>query len=142
MRVVLLEDDYQQRTWIQSQLVSGYELELFQTESDFVSALERLRNNLPDLFLFDMMVPWCFPSEKMQPPPSDVRDAGPYRAGFRCYKRVREINKSCPILIYTVLDNLEVTTPDDPMFRILNKTADGDELRASMKALLPRMRLH
>ena len=142
MRIVLVEDDHLQAEWIQSELerdfgVDSTRVERVSTEQEFLSRVESLAKKPPDVVVMDVMIRWTDPKPNMSPPPDDVQEGGPFRAGLRCWQHLARRNPRIPIVFYTVLDktDIERDLPKlDADYLHLQKTADP-------KALIERVRL-
>lgn len=112
-RIVVVEDDYQDATWIADELRSHLNalVEIIPCERDFVTRLPELAHERPSIIIFDVMLRWATSSEALEQEmeqgkvPQDVIDEGFLRAGLRCLKRMqmREDTKDIPYLVYTGL---------------------------------------
>jgi CheY-like chemotaxis protein len=110
MRILIVEDDPLQVDSIQKQLRSGIAGvrfdEVLKSEHAFLSHLDLICANKPDIILMDVMLRWT--ELRPGPPmPDDVNDEGYYRAGLRCQAALaaREKSGHIPIILYTILDN-------------------------------------
>lgn len=110
MKLVLLEDDKSQRIWIKEALVSWFSkrveltIEEIDCEIDFIDKLQDFKENPRDFFILDVMVKWSSPRPTMIPPPADINNNGPYRAGVRCIQRLEQLGIRTPKMLYTLLD--------------------------------------
>ncbi len=113
MNVVLVEDDHTQAEWIKTTLATsfdGAELQVVKTESDFLAFLDSM-SQPPDLFIVDEMLRWADPPSMNDPPAERPRAPGPpQRAGVRILELLTkgEATASIPIILYTVLDEMDV----------------------------------
>jgi CheY-like chemotaxis protein len=116
LRIVLVEDDYQDRVKAESSLrktIPELEVQCIDTESAFRNWLSQLDGPLPDLVVFDVRLPWTRPSPDMEPAPADYE--GAENAGLRCYEllRNRAGGQRIPVIFLTqatvtVRDNASV----------------------------------
>jgi hypothetical protein len=112
-KIVVVEDDYQDATWISDELRShlNAQVEVIQCERDFVMRLPDLGHERPAIIIFDVMLRWATSSEALEQEmeqgrvPQEVIDEGFLKAGLRCLKRLklREDTKDIPYLVYTGL---------------------------------------
>ncbi|MEE9294802.1 MAG: hypothetical protein V3W34_07565 [Phycisphaerae bacterium] len=109
MNIVLLEDDHLQADWIRSELVSelGASVRVVRTEMEFREILSEWQEHPPDIVVLDVIVRWTDPRADIPRPPEDVRN-GPARAGIRCGRRFAEYCPNVPIILYTVLDAVDL----------------------------------
>jgi DNA-binding NarL/FixJ family response regulator len=84
-------------------------LERFRTEEAFRSYLDGAGDECPDVAIIDVMVPWTRPSRNMVKPPDDVKEGTWFRAGLRSAKILRDRSASLPIVLYTILDERDLT---------------------------------
>lgn len=108
MKIVLVEDDHNQRSEIKKALESRYPdsvVETYPTESAFLSAVPGMATNPPDIAIVDMMVKWTNPGPDMTlpPPTADFLDAG-----FRCVDELHRAYPDIPVVLYTVLDRSDL----------------------------------
>src|SRR5580658_739117 len=109
--IVLLEDDpdweSQARAALEWAFAETLQLELIETESQFVEELENgaFVRRPPDLFVIDVMLPWDIPGPRMRPAPKGVSEDGFYRAGVRCQRRLAEISglAQVPVVFWTIV---------------------------------------
>jgi len=116
MRIVLLEDDYLQSSYIESALkrdLADCEIKVIKTESEFREKLDELIAWKADALILDVMVRWADPSSEMPEPPEEVKTNGYYRAGIRCIKLLQDQNSTVPILLYSVLEKADVNWGKD-----------------------------
>lgn len=134
MNIVLVEDDHTQADWIKTTLgtaVPGATLEVVKTESDFMAFVETI-SRPPDLFIVDEMLRWADPPSMNDPPAERPRAPGPaQRAGLRILTLLttREATSHIPIILYTVLDELDVKFLGIPTSVIhVTKSSDAKSL--------------
>lgn len=132
MYIVLVEDDHLQANWVESCLAEAFEdLDVLRssTESGFYSWLEGVGEELPKLFIIDVMLRWSDPSPDMKEQPPEVKKNGFYRAGLRCERRIAENEKlrDIPIILYTVMETLDMEgqLPADPPHLIVHLRKDS-----------------
>lgn len=110
MRFVLLEDDPLQSQWIKAELTREFEnatVVVLETEEAFIAALPSILSEKP-FVLLDVMVRWTNPKPQMPPPPLDVQEGGPFRAGLRCLRRLRRGGDDVKALLYTILERTDL----------------------------------
>jgi CheY-like chemotaxis protein len=105
MRIVIVEDDPLQLDSIENALMSVFEdiaFTSFECASEYLDALASLERNPPDIFLFDIMLPWKLVGVPSPPPPDGWTVD---RAGLELIKetRVRSALRDIPALAWTVL---------------------------------------
>lgn len=109
MRLLLVEDDYLQRQFLEDHLARvGGSVMPFATESDLMGALPTLDPGRVDRAVVDVMVRWSNPSRAPVLPPPEVAKQGYHRAGCRIARALRHRMPRLPILLYSVLDESEV----------------------------------
>ncbi len=132
MRILLVEDDYLQADWI----TQGIQLEFptsavvrISTEQEFRSSFDNIVMNPPDVVIMGVMLRWTDPSPEMESPPSEIRQDGFYRAGFRCTRLVLQDfrTRKIPIVLYTLMPfvDLEPALRDMPE-NVVYLSKDGD----------------
>jgi len=111
MQFVLLEDDPGQSDWLIDDLRSRspkVDIQLLTSEHEFRSALDSFRGSQPDLFILDVMVRWTKPEPNMELPSADAGKEKYFRAGVRCAELLRREGFSTPIILYTILENVDI----------------------------------
>ena len=143
MKVLIIEDDYLDADFVYRNLKHAFravELDHIRTESEFLSRLDEIVEDPPDIFIIDVMLPWASPSEHIIEPPREVIEEHYYRAGFRCQRRLaeREETKNKAVIFYTALDrqDLEMDLGRLPrnVFH-LRKHSDSEPLIRLIRAL-------
>jgi predicted nucleotide-binding protein/CheY-like chemotaxis protein len=141
MNILLVEDDPDQaQTIIESIKASipGASVRTVGNESEFEDLFTSLHLNPPDLFIFDLMLPWCLP-EAFDPnrmPPGHAKFAG-----LRCAKLALGSNKtkSVPMIINSVLSAAEVRSEIGvvpPNMALLEKGESLANLSLMIKSLI------
>ena len=77
MRIAIVEDDPQQLERVEASLRNVFEvlqITAFTNAHEFLATLTAFETSPPDLFLFDVMLPWRAP-ESLAPPPAEGWDA-------------------------------------------------------------------
>src|SRR5215213_772368 len=120
MKVVIVEDDYQQAELITSWLLERWpqlDIQRIGTEAAFRSLLSDPSFQPPNIFIIDIMLRWADPSPDIEVPPDEVIVEGPYRAGLRCVDLIRKTvaTSHIPSVLYSVLDQRDV---DDNLTRL------------------------
>lgn len=111
MKIVLLEDDYLQAEAIREDIsreIPDAELVENSTEQEFQERLDNFKKNPPDVVILDVMVRWTDPSEQAKRAPANVGSEGFMRAGLRCAKQIRELGNGIPVILYTILDPIDL----------------------------------
>ena len=106
MHIVLVEDNGLEADQIQGQLAKafvGARVVTISSEEEFRRRLDEIVRGQPDIVIMDVMVRWTVPSPRLEEPPDDVKDEGPWRAGLRCQKLLTGRAPGIPVLLYTVL---------------------------------------
>lgn len=126
MKLWFVEDDYNSADETIHDLKRSFsDIELFyiETESGFCDYLERVQEeSRPDLVIMDMILRWDNPSPDMRPPLDEVQKDGPFRAGIRCIRRLRDHaeTQDVPVIIFSALgesDAKELINADlEPVF--------------------------
>lgn len=105
MKIILVEDDFQQSQSVADVLARSFsdaKIVQIATEQDFMAALPEWQVNPPDLFIFDLMLPWAFvgDAEVIAKPEGDFRTAG-----VRCAKAalVETGTKNVPMIIHSIV---------------------------------------
>lgn len=141
---VVVEDDHLQEGPLEDHLATVFRdttVETLCTEEQFRTHLPRLRDDVPDLVVMDVMLRWSFPRPDQQPPPTDVVSGGYYRAGLRCARlmlddaRLRRV----PVILYTILERSDLerdgeTLPANTTY--IGKNAELDVLTRHIRSLL------
>ena len=104
MRILLLEDDHEQASWIRSELEREFHptVRVVRTELEFRDILPELAASPPDIAVLDVIVRWTDPAPEIVKPSDDVQQ-GPSRAGIRCARFLSDACPTTPIILYTVL---------------------------------------
>lgn len=144
MDIVIVEDDYLQAGWLESELKKefpGAEIRQVKTELDFRKQLDALAANPPNIIIMDIMLRWTHPSPNMTPAPPAVREGGFYRAGIRCQHLLQEEEKTrhIPLVLYTILreEDLETELEDLPTHTVhLSKTGDAGAIIMAIQSLI------
>jgi len=120
IRVLLVEDDHVQRSYVQQALADGLDatIEAKTCEWEFERDFDFLASDPPDVAILDIMLRWASPSKDRAAPP---KGATPYHAGLRCAKRLREDQRTrdVKVVLYSVLpkeDIPDVELPEDVIF--------------------------
>ena len=116
-KLLLLEDDYLQRTDIRKTLEERFDVEVNakSTESEFVRDFEQIATNPPHAAILDVMVRWTNPSRDAGPEPENA--IHPEIAGLRCAERLRNDPRTqrVNVILYSVLgpeDREDAPIPD------------------------------
>ncbi len=144
MRILSVEDDPIQAQWICETIEAEFAdatVECIATEQEFYAKLDAIASHPPDLILLDVMLRWTNPAPNIEPPPSEVREGGFFRAGLRCERLLaaRESTRRVPVILYTVLDrsDLEETVGASvAQVSFLRKEADPQPLVAAVRAAI------
>jgi len=113
MKILVVEDDYQQFETIQNELRTAFpraSIDCIDTELDFRSSIDKLSLSPPDIILMDIMLRWTNPSPKIEKPPPEIATEGYHRAGFRCRGLLdaQETTRRIPVVLYTVLGKEDI----------------------------------
>lgn len=111
-KLVFLEDDPVQSEWLTEELREEFPdalIELITSEFAFRERIEAFKSSGPDAFILDVMVRWTKPSAEIEDPPIDAKIGGYYRAGIRCAELLRAQGINSPILLYTILENNDIS---------------------------------
>ena len=116
MDILLLEDDHLQAAWIVSELERefGAALSVVRTELEFRDVLAEFAASPPDVAILDVIVRWTDPAPDMRQPIGDARQ-GPKRAGVRCARLLREQCPDVPIVLYTILERIDLENDAEPL---------------------------
>ena len=109
MYVVIVEDDPLQVGDTVAALHRAFQdlrCDSIETESEFYSRLQQLKENPPDLVILDVMLRWANPSREMPPRHERAKREGFYTAGFRCRDllALNEETRNIPVIIFTILE--------------------------------------
>jgi len=112
--ILIIEDDHVQHTWLSDTLSLTFpdlEVEVIETESEFIENFQRLEANPPTIIIIDIMLRWTNPSPSMPVPP--VRKTPSfYEAGLRCYDLIKNspnmLNTS--VIFYSVLGEEDLSS--------------------------------
>jgi DNA-binding response OmpR family regulator len=115
-RVLILEDDAQQRRDLQSLVEQEFhaEVQTQASEFEFRRNLESIAANPPQLAILDVMVKWTKPSREAPPIPADAKQ--PETAGVRCARMLRDNVKTqnVKVILYSVLPKEDFETGGIP----------------------------
>ncbi len=80
------------------------------SEHEFVSMLPDFRRAPPTIFVVDIMLPWCEPSNDMPEAPEDVKGNGFWRAGARCRHRLTEVPElaAVPVVFWSIISRSDL----------------------------------
>lgn len=145
MRILIVEDDYLQAEELAQKITEHFckvDAEFVRTEHEFRERLNDLRRNPPDLFLLDVMLRWTDPIPKMVTPPPEVEVGGPFRAGLRCERLLRESpeTRETPVVLYTVLEDEDLGSELEHLGNktfYVSKDSDAQPLFEVIKGVLP-----
>jgi CheY-like chemotaxis protein len=89
-----------------------------------------------DVAVLDQMMAWT--TEDDPEPYLEAPDAGPLRAGSRCYNLLRttETTKKVPVVFFTNLD--QDTVPEEARDVYVRKSTDFKPLIATIRSVLPQ----
>jgi CheY-like chemotaxis protein len=134
MYIIHVEDDHLQADWLHSNLITVFpnvKIEHIRTELDFYKRLDSLEQ-LPDVFIIDVMLRWTDPGIDMQPPPDDVKVEGFYRAGLRCERKIaaHETARYVPVILYSALERNDLepelkTVPENVIYLTKESTLEN-----------------
>lgn len=145
--ILLIEDDRFQAADIRDNLIrrcaaEGLAIQFAATIATEESALQFIRSPaMPsiDLFIIDLMLPWCRTMPPTEPADPRVRTEGTMRAGFRIIEALRlsEGNRGIhtkPAILYTVATLVAEGNGHQDMFkyRRAQKTDDAEDGLASL----------
>jgi len=144
MQILIVEDDYLQASNMAEALRSNFpesKVRRLGSEYAFVSALESIRSEPPEIVLMDIMLRWAEPTPDTPPPPEEVTRGGFARAGIRCLKLLLQSSetKHVPVILYSVLERGDVANEFDSLpghVLFLRKDADDDVLVRHLRSLL------
>jgi CheY-like chemotaxis protein len=144
VHIVVVEDDHLQAGPLAENLRAAFDnptVETMATEEDFRAAMPRLRDEVPDLLVMDVMLRWASPRPGMSAPPPDVVSGGYYRAGLRCAALLHAdpTLRSVPVVLYTILEVSDLRRGDQelpPNTTYVGKTAELDVLVRHVRAQL------
>jgi len=141
MRLVIVEDDHMQSEVmveaVRNAFPSAEIMPPIQTERAFYAWLDTVTEDLPDLFIIDIMLPWTTTDDILGDPeqsiPDQVRREGVYTAGLRCQARLQQkvMTRHLPVLLYSVLeqDDLKPVLDQVPAHvYVLSKSSDTSPL--------------
>ena len=145
MNAVLVEDDSLQAQSIVdalAQAFSGGTVSVVRSEHAFLSFLNDLPEQMPDVIIVDVILRWCEPAPEMPVPPPEVLASGHYRAGMRCLMKLldNESTQHIPVVIYSILGDraLENELQHLPHHVVhLRKESDLSRLVMHIRSLLP-----
>lgn len=108
MKIILVEDDsfQSQDTALGLKRDLSATVEVLSTESEFMSQLERIVGDPPDIFIVDMNLRWTDPLPKIPVPPPRVQEEGRFLAGLRCCEALaeHEETRNIPCILYSIVD--------------------------------------
>ncbi|MEQ1830452.1 MAG: hypothetical protein ABL921_31125 [Pirellula sp.] len=102
--IVLVEDDHSQSEDFQTELqntLGPVRIDVISCEAEFLDAYSGCPEEIPDLFVIDLMLEWnqlSARSTRAQPKPAPNQD----EAGLRCLAAVRNYAPNAPVIIWTV----------------------------------------
>jgi DNA-binding NarL/FixJ family response regulator len=136
MHILVVEDDGLQAESVVSGLKRAFPravVNLVETEHQFVTGIDQIKNDPPSVIVMDVMMRWTEPSTDMPPRPENVKRDGFYKAGFRCRDLLAQYKetKNIPLILYTVLENEDLYMGDPDSFgtaTYLRKDAELDSL--------------
>jgi CheY-like chemotaxis protein len=115
-RILLVEDDHVQRTYLQQALADslGAAVTTKTCESEFVRDFDLIASDPPDVAVLDIMLRWASPSRGGAAPPEE---STPSHAGLRCAQKLGDDHRtrSVKAILYSVLPKEDI--PDFPLPR-------------------------
>ena len=145
MNMLLVEDDHLQARWIKEGLLRsfpGATIEVISTELGFRSKLQEMTEQVPDVFIMDVMLRWTDPTPDLKPPPEEVRKEGFFRAGLRCARLLAEqpSTRHRPVILYSVLERSDIASDlkDEPNVHHLRKDSTLEPLVRRIQELLAK----
>jgi CheY-like chemotaxis protein len=149
LRIVVVEDDYQDATWIKDELQArlNAQVKVISCERDFVDELPKVGHEKPDIIIFDVMLRWATSSEALEQEmeqgkvPKDVINEGFLKAGLRCVARLkrRDDTKDIPHLVYTGLQGNNFT---EEVVHISDVITKSDDISPLITAVRNKLGLH
>jgi predicted nucleotide-binding protein len=141
MNIILVEDEAEQSQTSKTEIEQrfpGSNVQVIETESEFLRSLPEFQRCPPALFIFDMMLPWSsIDSYEKAGSPLGY----PKTAGLRCAKAVlaNKATAQVPMIVHSVLSVAEIrpelgTVP--PNLAILEKRATSENLLLMVNSLL------
>ncbi len=104
LTIVLVEDDHEQEADFSQEIKLAFkdvDIIRISCEAEFLDQYENRRDNLPDIFVIDLMLEWRQPWVKStRPLPEPVPDQD--EAGLRCLKAIRRYSAEVPVVIWTM----------------------------------------
>ena len=110
MRIILIEDNHFKVDNIKYSLNEHFEnveLDVYETEFEFVDQIDLIAANPPDIFIIDLMLIWDVSSKNIKDPNDYIDNYTTlFEAGFRCKELIRTKSNlsNSPISILTVLE--------------------------------------
>lgn len=146
MKILLVEDDFNQVTWIKDGLhksFPGVTIQVISTELAFRQSLPQISKDRPDVIILDVMLRWADPDPNLEPPPEEVRKEGFFLGGLRCARLLTEqrTTQKIPVILYSVLEHGDIARDlnENPLVHHLRKDSEYDPLvRAIQEATTTR----
>jgi CheY-like chemotaxis protein len=138
MKILIVEDDPDDRAWIRRVLDEHFEVDRFEEidgESKFNERFEALAQAPPELVILDLMLKWksvaLLSDEERGTSPGNFAEAG-----FRCHQRLRNDPRTSrvPVLLWTVVDTRPAQLPSDAVF--VHKTHDASCLLRVVRSMV------
>lgn len=139
--IVLIEDDYMQRDWLQNELEREFDTTItaYTSESEFVEAAPELARLRPDVFVVDIMLPWnntdnLVEGQALTEAPADRSDI--LTSGIRIKRDIEcspELQNGA-VILYSVLDRSDLP----PDTRFLPKESSIGPLAREIRARVRR----
>jgi DNA-binding NarL/FixJ family response regulator len=144
IKILVVEDDHVQASWIVSALRDSFhntQIEIVSTELEFRSKLPEIVEDPPDVVVMDVMLRWADPTPAgVVEPPEEIKREKYYRAGLRCQKLLSEqaAPGRIPVVFYTVLshDHLAADLRMDPSIMWVAKSESADDLIKAVRSHL------
>jgi len=141
---VVVEDDHLQEGPLAEHLAvmyPGATVETLATEEQFRAHLPRMRDDVPDLVVMDVMLRWASPRPGLPAPPDDVAAGGYYRAGLRCARLMLGDShlRRVPVVLYTILERTDLERDGQnlpPNVTYIGKNSELDVLGRHIRSRL------
>lgn len=148
-KIIIVEDDHQDATWISDALRTALNarIEIISCERDFLARICTLALDRPDFIVFDVMLRWASSSEDLEREveqgrvPQKVIDEGFLRAGLRCVEELKKRGdtKNIPYIIYT---GLQINHFPEEVIRISEVITKSDVIKPLVEAVRTRLGQH
>lgn len=141
MKITLVEDDNLQSELMIDNIRENFpeaEIELIETESQFIERFSNYSGTYPDIVIIDIMLRWANPEPDMPEPPPRIKYTGIYDAGFRCQK-ILEKNidtAKIPVIFCSSIDKTDVLDkiPNNAIY--IQKSVDVNAISHMIKKML------